>query len=259
MMIRLIKNEWKKLRLTVIGTITIISIVACVLSCTLYKNYSLNYDLEAWEVGTELIGFLFPLIVVIPICWNMYYERENNFLLYTMPRVNKSKYLIAKWIISAISAFLILLVPYFLAAVFALYVKHPIETYIPEDMSLTPFNHVFLVMFMQKPLLYAFLLSCWKGFIGIFVMSLGFILSLYVDNIFVILTGPFIYFILENFILAILGLEEYRLVTAFEPTSIEPTAITGSSFTIGLLLISLVTLAGWFYFSKIKRIPVYKV
>lgn len=252
-MFRLIKNEWGKIKFTVLGTIGILSIAACILSSTLYKSYALLYDLEAWEIGTELIGFLFPLFVVIPICWNMYYERKNNFLLYTMPRINKRKYLTAKWLTSAISAFFILFVPYVLSAVFALYVKSPIDPYA----SVTPFNHIFLDMFTQTPLLYAFLLACWKGFIGIFIMSLGFVLSLYVDNIFIILTGPFIYSILENFILSIMGLELYRLVTAFEPTVVS--GITAGSFIIGLLLISMVIVTIWLYFGKKKHIPVFKV
>lgn len=58
-----------------------------VLSCTIYQNYTLHYDLEAWEVGTELFSLLYPLFVVVPLCWNLYYERKNNFLLYVMPRV----------------------------------------------------------------------------------------------------------------------------------------------------------------------------
>ncbi len=255
-MLRLIKNEWGKIRFAVLGTIAILSVGACILSSTLYKNYALYYDLEAWEVGTELIGFLFPLFVVIPICWNMYYERKNNFLLYTMPRVNKRKYLAAKWLISGLSAFSILFVPYFLSAVFALYVKPPVEPYVPADEFAMWFHHIFLDVFTQKPLLYAFLLSAWKGFLGIFVMSLGFMLSLYVDNIFVILTGPFIYTILENFLLAVLRLESYRLVVAFEPTAVSSGA---ASFITGPLLISAVITAVWLYFGKKKHISVFKV
>lgn len=258
-MFRLIKNEWGKIKFPVLGTITILSIAACVLSGTLYQNYALYYDLEAWEIGTELIGFLFPLFVVVPICWNMYYERKNNFLLYTMPRVSKRKYLTAKWLASAISAFSILFIPYVLSAVFALYVKPPIDSYALAGVSATPFTHIFLDIFTQTPLLYAFLLACWKSFIGIFVMSLGFVLSLYVDNIFIILTGPFIYAILENFTLSIMGLENYRLVTAFEPATVAVQSITAGSFIMGLLLISIVIVAVWLYFGKKKRIPVFKV
>ena len=48
----------------------------------LYLSYTLHYDLEAWEVGTGRVFLLYPLFVVIPLCWNLYYEVKNNFLLY---------------------------------------------------------------------------------------------------------------------------------------------------------------------------------
>ena len=97
-MIGLVRNEWKKVFLPVLLTTVLLAIAMSVLSCTIYQNYTLHYDLEAWEVGTELFSLLYPLFVVVPLCWNLYYERKNNFLLYVMPRVKIKKYLTAKWI-----------------------------------------------------------------------------------------------------------------------------------------------------------------
>jgi hypothetical protein len=257
-MFRLIKNEFSKLKIPVILTVVLLSIVAITLSCTLYQNYSLDYDLEAWEVGTEIINFLFSLFVVVPICWLMYYERKNNFLLYTMPRVGKTKYLTAKWIAAAISSFAIIFIPYFLSAIFSLYVKQPIVPMI-RGSEVSPFNHVYLDMFVNSPLLYAFLLSLWKSIVGVMVMSLGFVLSLYIKNIFVILTGPFIYGILENFSLSILRLEEYRLITSYEPTIISSQAITVLSPFVGPALLIAFTAIVWVVFAKVKHKTVYEV
>ena len=94
-MIGLVRNEWKKVFLPVLLTTVLLAIAMSVLSCTIYQNYTLHYDLEAWEVGTELFSLLYPLFVVVPLCWNLYYERKNNFLLYVMPRVKIKKYLTA--------------------------------------------------------------------------------------------------------------------------------------------------------------------
>lgn len=244
--------------------IALLSTAAIILSCTLYKGYELNYDLEAWEVGREIIDFLYPLFVVVPICWLMYYERKNNFLLYTIPRVGKSKYLTAKWTAAAISAFAIIFIPYFLSAIFALYVKPPIEPIVHilppgEIYTPSPFEHIYLETFTSAPLLYALLLSLWKSVIGVMVMSLGFVLSLYVKNIFVILTGPFIYSILENFSWAILRIPQYRLVTSFEPTAIAEELITPFSSAVGPALLIAFTAALWLFFAKMKRKTVYEV
>jgi succinate dehydrogenase hydrophobic anchor subunit len=254
-MFRLIRNEWGKLKLPVVTAIALLTVTTIVLSGTIYKAYTCYTELDAWEIGVEWTDFLFPLFVVIPICWCMYSERKDNFLLYTATRVSKSRYLAAKWIVSAISAFTILFVPYFLSAIFAMYVKPSI----PEREYFNEMRHVFYDTYVNTPLLYALLLSLWKGIIGVLVMSLGFVLSLYVRNIFVILTAPFIYFILENFTFSILGKPEYRLATAFVPTSISNSGISALSFIGGPSLLIVFTTMLWLFFAKIRRTDIYPV
>ncbi len=183
-MIGLVRNEWKKVFLPVLLTTVLLAIAMGVLSCTIYQNYVLHYDLEAWEVGTELFSLLYPLFVVVPLCWNLYYERKNNFLLYVMPRVKIKKYLTAKWIAYALGTLCIIVIPYILSAVFALYVKPPVVPFVEN-----PFSHIFENAFIKTPLLYAVALSLWRGIVSLFVMTFGFVLALYCKNIFVILTG----------------------------------------------------------------------
>ena len=97
--------------LPVLLTTAALTIIMCVLIEKLYLSYTLHYDLEAWEVGTGGFSLLYPLFVVIPLCWNLYYERKNNFLLYIAPRVPVKKYLTAKWTAYALGAFCIMAVP----------------------------------------------------------------------------------------------------------------------------------------------------
>ena len=253
-MLHLIKLEWKKVRMPVILVTIVISFVTCVLSCTMYQNYAIQYNLEVWEIGTEFLTFVFPLVVVLPLCWNIFYERKNNFMLYVLPRVSEKKYLMAKWILYAASAFFILFIPYMVSASISLCINPSLDM-----TNAAQFEHVFIHTFTETPLLYAFLLSCWKGLIGILTMTLGFVIALYVKNIFVVLTGSFIYAILENFILAVLRLEKYRLVTAFEPSIISADAVSPTSFIVGpLLLIAVISLAV-IYFKWIKKTAVVAV
>ena len=186
-MIGLVRNEWKKVFLPVLLTTVLLAIAMSVLSCTIYQNYTLHYDLEAWEVGTELFSLLYPLFVVVPLCWNLYYERKNNFLLYVIPRVKIKKYLTAKWIAYALGTLCIIVIPYILSAVFALYVKPPVVPFVEN-----PFSHIFENAFIKTPLLYAVALSLWRGIyvrgnqlgkngcdfpesLGVFINSPGFI------------------------------------------------------------------------------------
>mgnify|MGYP000367508153 CR=1 FL=1 len=159
----------KKVFLPVLLTTVLLAIAMSVLSCTIYQNYTLHYDLEAWEVGTELFSLLYPLFVVVPLCWNLYYERKNNFLLYVMPRVKIKKYLTAKWIAYALGTLCIIVIPYILSAVFALYVKTPVVPFVEN-----PFRHVFENAFIKTPLLYAVALSLWRGIVSPFCNDLRF-------------------------------------------------------------------------------------
>lgn len=245
-MYHLIKTEWKKMYPSVIVTLLLLTIISCFLTCTLHKDYMIQFNLDAWEVGTEYFSFLYPLFVVIPLCENLYHERKNNFLLYVAPRVSLKKYLTAKWIVYAISAFSILFVPYIISAFFAVYVNEPV---IYENIS---FSHVLREVYIQNPILYALLLSCWKGIIGVLIMTFGFILAMYVKNIFLILTGPFLYSVLENFILSIVQLGKYRLVVSYDPTCISANSYNIGSIIVGPILLIVVTVVTMLFLKKVK-------
>ena len=132
-----------------------------------------------------------------------------------------------------------------LSAVFAIYVKPPVVPFVEN-----PFSHIFENAFIKAPLLYAVALSLWRGIVSLFVMTFGFVLALYCKNIFVILTGPFMYSILENFVLAILRLERLRLVVAFDPTTINPEVVSIFSFFFGPIVLSIVIGLTAFLLSK---------
>jgi hypothetical protein len=239
----LIKLECLKLRMSFLLTIIGGTLLSAILCCTIYKNYALEHQLEVWEVGFEIFNFIFPLIAVIPTCWLMYFERKNVFLKYTLPRASKKQYLLSKWFVISGSSFLTMFIMSFAGVVTALYVVKPIDviyTWIsPETGEAAPrllLTHFEGEIFTKRPLLYGFLLSVWKGLICVIVANMGYVFSLFSKNLFVILTGPFVYVILENFILSILHLERLRLATAFEPTSVAVEAINLSSFIVGPML-----------------------
>ena len=255
-MFHLMKVEWQKVRLPVVCTALVLTAAALLLTCTRYREYMLRYDLEAWEIGTELFSFIFPLPVTLPLCWNLYQERKNHFLAYVLPRVPIKKYLAAKWLVYALGAFLILFLPHVLAGAAALYVKPAVEPLLYDQEK---FRHVFADVFVEMPMCYAFVLSLWKGVIGVLMMTFGFVLALFADNAFVILTGPFIYSVLENFTLAVLRLERYRLVVSFEPSCVAADAVNLASMLSGPLLLMSVTALTLVCFRWIKKTAVVSI
>lgn len=55
-------------------------------------------------------------------------------------------------------------------------------------------------------------------------------------------TGPFSYTILENIILAYLGVPYFRLITSFDPSSLSSDAVTAGRLLVGpLILIILIS------------------
>ena len=86
---------------------------------------------------------------------------------------------------------------------------------------------------------------------------MGAAFSLYIDNIFIVLTGPFIYYVLENFILSILSLENYRFVTAFSPDLVSYNSVNIFSFIAGPSFAIVFIIGIVYYFKKIKKTKVF--
>ncbi|KAB8137735.1 hypothetical protein F9U64_07980 [Gracilibacillus oryzae] len=239
----LILLELHKLRFPIIFTLILGMIASVVLCSTIYKSYALEHQLEVWEVGFTFFNFTFPLVAVLPTCWLLYFERKNEFVKYTLPRTSKRKYLFSKWIVIAGSASLIMFCISFIGVVTALYIIPPIEIiygWISPDTdepapSLIHF-HFAAELFLEKPLLYGLLLSIWKGLVCGVVATMGFGFSLFSRNLFVILTGPFIYMLLDNYLMQMLAFDALRLYVAFEPTSELVENISILSFLVGPML-----------------------
>lgn len=251
-MLRMLKLELQKIYKPVITTIAILSVLACILTCVLQKDYTIYFHIDAWEIGTEYFGLLFPLFVTIPICWQLYYERRNRFLVYTLPRIPKKSYLVCKWTACALSAFFILLVPYVLSLLCALYVVEPQYLFpAPEK-----YSHFLLPLYAQYPMVYGLLLSAWKALLGVLTMTFGFVLALFSKNIFVVLTAPFIYVILDNFFWSSLSIAN-AFVHGFEPGAMQPKYVTPLTFISGPIQMFLILTLIVLFYTKVKKRTIY--
>ncbi|MFD2114278.1 hypothetical protein ACFSTH_01195 [Paenibacillus yanchengensis] len=265
MMKKLLHLEWKKLSKPIIISHILSIILMVVLTCTLYKNYSLEYDLEAWQIVSEYFMLILPLIVVLPSCWLLYYERKDRFILLTVSRIPKRKYIFAKWFIVAGHSFSIMFLTMIIGVIVALYIKPPIISNLSlidpvtgELISRIKAYHFFGKMFAEQPLLYGFMMSVWRGLLGIVLATMGFVLSLFSRNIFIILSGPFLYFLLENYIFEVLELQPFKFANSFEPAW-----DINDQYPITLLVAPIIavlyTVVVYFYFVKIKKQAIYEM
>lgn len=251
-MLRLLKLELRKISKPVITTTAILSVLTCILTCVLPRDYTVYFPIDAWEIGTAYLALLFPLFVTVPICWQLYYERRNRFLVYTLPRLSKQKYLFSKWITCALSGFCILFIPYVLSLLCSLYVAAPQNLLAPYE----GYDHFLRTLYVSCPLAYGLLLSVWKALLGVLTMTFGLILALFSRNIFVVLTSPFIYVILDNFVWSNLGITN-AFVFAFEPSALTPKYITPATFLFPPVQMFLLIMLTLLFFVKAKRRSVY--
>lgn len=259
-MVNLLKLEWHKIKVIFSITVILGLIYSCVIILPFIKGYSYNHNIEIWQESNQILSLIFPLIATLPASWLMYYERKDKFLAYTLNRTSMKKYLLSKWIISSVFSALLIFLISFIGLIFCMVFTKNIEltgiSLQGYDTTLQEFAGYYLA---NNPYLYGFVLSLWRSIIGFIIGTLGFVLSLYIDNLFIIMTGPFVYSIIENYVLSLLGMPYYRLVTAFDPSILDPNVITVPKLLIGpfflLLFIGIVQL----YFSIFKKRNIYEI
>lgn len=254
-MLQLVKVEIKKLKYPYLLSILIATLYGSLMIIPVTSGYMYNYNIEVWEESGELFRMLFPLFAVIPTCWLMYYERKNGYLSYTITRVSKRKYITTKWLVSSLGGAFIVFLVSFVGIIISLYFLPEIIPSTQND-SINKFAGDY---FINQPLVYGFLLSVWRSVIGFLVSSFGFVLSLYINNIFIVLTGPFVYSILENFILSVLGVPFFRLVTSFDPSTLDAGAVTTERLLVGPIILIIFVSGLLLYFKTIKKTSVYEV
>ena len=122
----------------------------------------------------------------------------------------------SKYLLTSFGGGLITFLMSFVSLIICLYIVPDITSSINpiENLSAAIFHGDF---YISHPFLYGFAISLWRFLIGFLIASFGFALSMFIKNLFIIFTLPFVYSILENFILSVLGLEHFRLFTSFWP------------------------------------------
>ncbi|KAB7672131.1 hypothetical protein [Bacillus sp. B1-b2] len=234
-MLQLIKMEISKLKYPYLIILFIALLFSGGIVISRQYGFSYNYNIEVWEQSGELFGLFFPFFAVVTACWLMFCDRKKGNNSSNNDRESKEKYMLSKWLVSSISGAFITFFISFIGLIISLY-------FIPD---VKPFGSDYAIgyfagnYFVNHPFLYGLVLSCWRAFIGFVVASFGFVLWIYLKNIFVMFTGPFIYMILENIILAYLNVPYFRLITSFDPSTLDSDAITIGRLLVGPLILIL--------------------
>ncbi|SDM16001.1 hypothetical protein [Bacillus sp. OK048] len=255
----LLKNEWQKVKFPFWLVFLLSIITVSMTTFTTYKTYQIEQQLQVYEVGFEYFILFYALVCVIPTAWLMYFERKTYYVKYILPRAKQRTYILVKAFMSMVIGFVMIFGISLISLIIALYIVPEV----PERISSFDLHtgapisvremRIFGDMFVEHPFYYGFISSVWKGFIGSLIGLFGFVLSVFSRNLFVILTGPFLYTIIENYSLSAFGLEEFRLVTSFEPSTIYIKDFTWASALAGPALLVVVVFVYVLYLRMIKK------
>lgn len=195
---------------TVVGTIMS---TICVL--TTWASSVIEYPIMSWIYSLDILAFFYPTFCSIPYCWLMYYEKRNNYHFFVHSRIKLKKYFFFHWCSGSLFAFMSLFIISISGALLSLCITPMYQS----ERNIAA-EYLFGTLLVNKPLIYAVLISIWRGIIGVIMFTLGYILSHCSKHIFIILTGPLVYSIIENFCTSILGISNMSLVSSFYPESV---------------------------------------
>jgi hypothetical protein len=179
-------------------------------------------EVHAQLISSSAITLLFP-ILLIPLNAGSYAnEKKDNFLLYVRPRTMLSNYVVAKGLVNAIVtftvAFLMIFIPFCIHSIYRSSFKyHPsIQLTFISCLQLGTFG--FLAE--KSNLLYGIGYSLWVAINGALYTTIAYLLSICFKNKFVALSIPFLWWVIMNFVTAVLGIEMFSPVYTVFPFTI---------------------------------------
>lgn len=205
-------------------------IALCVMATQFSTTTAVTYPIEFWLDACSILDFFFPLIVVLPFTWRMYFDRKNDFLDYASIRTSKKKYISQKIMAGMLTAFVMIYLTYFIGLVYT--VKFVEPKTVASDAIL--YRYMFGAMQAENPILFGAIWCVWKGFVSALICGFGYVIALLVDNIFVISLTPFVYCMVENFVTGTLGLERYSLTTTYILNRLSPTSMRLHNYFVGV-------------------------
>lgn len=197
-------------------------------------------EVHAQLISSSAIALLFP-IFLIPLNAGSYAnEKKNNFLLYVKPRTMLSNYVIAKGLVNAIVTFAVAFLMIFIPFVFIQYIDPALNIIqYTTDFYQPPSAGTFGFLAETSILLYGIGYSLWVAINGALYTTIAYLLSICLKNKFVALSIPLLWWIIMNFVTAILRIEMFSPVYTVFPFTItaQPIWTIFVPFTILLLVI----------------------
>ena len=199
-------------------------------------NTSICYPIEQWNYAQDVFTFFYPLVCTVPFCTELFQEQQSGFFQYIVNRQNPMRYIGIKYLYSGSLVAIMIFSASFLSAIVGLFFIEPTH----------PSSQSFLIYYLwgdilvSNPLRYAFYLSLWRIIPAILYFSFGFMLAIFQHKVLPVLLGPFIYSILENFLLSAIGMPAISIITSFYPSRLALGYVKPIQLLVGPIILLLV-------------------
>ncbi len=213
-------------------------VVYCANIFVVAGNTTYRYAIELWNYGREYLHVLYPFIFTAPFCWILFYEKNGSYWKNVYNRTTLRKYIAGRIVLGVSLAALAMLIVSSGSLVFA-YIIAPMGRKLDfhPDMLFEFYGEYQLA----HPVIYALLLSCWRAVLAAAYAAFSIGVTMLSRNIFVSMTGAFVYSILENFVFAILQAPAWSICTSFYPNRLNSAVITVPGLLAGPFVLLLAT------------------
>ncbi len=228
---RQMKENIKEICLSVLF-VFVVGVVVLLVSCGMIaKNTAIYYPIEIWYHGCKVMDFFLPLLVSLPFSYVLLMKRRCRFIEYVAVRVKKSSYIykqiLAGMLLSALAVFLM----YFISLFVSVHIFYQGANGGDDHVK----NYVFGTYQATSPLLFGFMWCLWKGVVASLFTGFGYMIALYVDNIFVVSLAPFIYCMAENMITGIVQIPQYSVMTSYVLNRLSPEVMHVWTYAVGVV------------------------
>lgn len=203
---------------------SIILLLPTIRFCMISEGYQFYKPVEVFqEIVSAIIPLLFPALVIIIYLPSFLQEQRNKFITYTRTRVSLNIYILSKGLTNALLTGLVIFLLIFLPFVFIMYLEPNlgIILYTPIDKNVHIPNVTFSHLLLYGDLTYGLIYSLWVSINGVVYSTIAFMLLLNLNNPFVALSIPFLFYHIFNFITGVLNVPMFSPLSTIFPFNIE--------------------------------------
>lgn len=188
--------------------------VYCVAMVYMASTSMVEHYLSPWFWAAEYVALIYPVLVSVPFCLNLFLIKKTGYIRYIESRCEIGDFLIANYKLGVACAFSSLFIMSIVGLVITGVFFGPLFGEGSDYAS--PFSDYFFFNAVKtRPFLTALVFSVWRSFLGAMFFSFGFLMSLLSNNVFIAMSAPFVYSIVENYITGVLGFPQNSICTAF--------------------------------------------